>query len=75
MLDSAAGHMVTGVEEAAMQANSVAAASEEMSKTTSEIAHNCVVAAKSSEKANGSASSGAVQNIKKDMPCVHNLFC
>jgi methyl-accepting chemotaxis protein len=42
----------------AMQVNSVAAASEEMSKTTSEIAHNCVVAVKSSEKANGSASSG-----------------
>lgn len=58
MLDSAAEHMATGVEEAAMQVNSVAAASEEMSKTTSEIAHNCVVAVKSSEKANGSASSG-----------------
>ena len=58
MLDSATEHMATGVEEAAMQVNSVAAASEEMSKTTSEIAHNCVVAAKSSEKANGSASSG-----------------
>jgi methyl-accepting chemotaxis protein len=58
MLDNATEHMATGVEEAAMQVNSVAAASEEMSKTTSEIAHNCVVAAKSSEKANGSASSG-----------------
>ncbi len=58
MLDSATEHMATGVEEAAMQVNSVAAASEEMSKTTSEIAQNCVVAAKSSEKANSSASSG-----------------
>jgi methyl-accepting chemotaxis protein len=58
MLDNATEHMATGVEEAAMQVNSVAAASEEMSKTTSEIAHNCVVAAKSSEKANSSASSG-----------------
>ena len=58
MLDTATEHMAAGVEEAAVQVNSVAAASEEMSKTTSEIAQNCVIAAKSSEKANGSASSG-----------------
>ena len=58
MLDTATEHMATGVEEAAMQVNSVAAASEEMSKTSSEIAHNCVVAAKSSEKANESANTG-----------------
>ncbi len=59
-LDTAAEHMATGVEEAAMQVNSVAAASEEMSKTSSEIAHNCVMAARSSEKANASASAGEV---------------
>jgi methyl-accepting chemotaxis protein len=43
-----------------MQVNSVAAASEEMSKTSSEIAHNCVMAARSSEKANSSAGAGEV---------------
>ncbi len=58
MLDTATEHMATGVEEAAMQVNSVAAASEEMSKTSSEIAHNCVVAVKSSEKASESANAG-----------------
>jgi methyl-accepting chemotaxis protein len=58
ILDTATEQMATGVEEAAMQVNSVAAASEEMSKTTAEIAHNCVMAAKSSEKANDSANSG-----------------
>jgi len=41
-----------------MQINSVASASEEMSKTTSEIAHNCVVAVKSSEQASSSANTG-----------------
>ena len=58
MLDDATEKMATGIEEAAMQVNSVAAASEEMSKTSAEIAQNCVAAAKSSEKANGSASIG-----------------
>ncbi len=57
-LDAAAEHMATGIEQAAMQVNSVATASEEMSKTSSEIAQNCVMAAKSSDKANTSASSG-----------------
>jgi methyl-accepting chemotaxis protein len=58
MLDDATEKMATGIEEAAMQVNSVAAASEEMSKTSEEIARNCVAVAKSSEKANGSASTG-----------------
>lgn len=57
-LDTATTYMATGVEEAAMQINSVASASEEMSKTTSEIAHNCVVAVKSSEQASSSANTG-----------------
>jgi methyl-accepting chemotaxis protein len=58
MLDGATEHMAAGVEQAAMKVNSVASASEEMSKTTSEIAQNCVVAAKSSEQANSSANTG-----------------
>ena len=57
-LDSAAEQMAAGVEQAAAQVNSVAIASEEMSTTSSEIAQNCVMAAKSSEKANGAAIEG-----------------
>lgn len=57
-LGNSAEQMATSVEEAAVQVNSVAAASEEMSKTLSEIAQNCTIAAKSSEKANASAITG-----------------
>ncbi|MBA4390863.1 MAG: methyl-accepting chemotaxis protein [Syntrophus sp. (in: bacteria)] len=73
-LDTAAEHMATGVEEAAMQVNSVAAASEEMSKTSSEIAHNCVMAVKSSEKANASANTGEtiIQETIKVMNRINN---
>jgi methyl-accepting chemotaxis protein len=57
-LDRATEQMAAGVEEAAMQVNSVATASEEMSKTSSEIAQNCVLAAKSSDEANQSVNTG-----------------
>lgn len=57
-LDSAAEQMATGVEEATLQINAVAAASEEMSKTSLEIAQNCVVAVRSSEQADQSATTG-----------------
>ncbi len=57
-LDGAAEQMAAGVEQAATQVNSVATASEEMSTTSSEIAQNCVMVAKSSEKANTSAVTG-----------------
>jgi methyl-accepting chemotaxis protein len=57
-LDGATEQMAAGVEEAAMQVNSVATASEEMSKTSSEIAQNCVLAAKSSDEANQSVNTG-----------------
>lgn len=58
MLDDATERMATGVEQAAIQVNSVATASEEMSMTCSEIARNCITAVKSSEEANGSAGAG-----------------
>ena len=58
VLDSATKQMTAGVEQAAFQANSVATASEEMSTTSSEIANNCVTAAKSSEKASNAATTG-----------------
>lgn len=57
-LDIAAEQMAAGVEQAATQVNSVATASEEMSTTSSEIAQNCVMVARSSEKANASAVTG-----------------
>jgi methyl-accepting chemotaxis protein len=60
VLDNAARQMTSGMERAVVQVNSVAAASEEMSTTSSEIAQNCVSAAKSSEKANGAAIAGEV---------------
>lgn len=58
MLDRATETMAAGVEEAAMQVNSVATASEEMSMTTSEIARNCNTAVRSSEEANSAAGNG-----------------
>ena len=58
VLDNATEQMAAGVEEAAMQVNSVATASEEMSKTSSEIAQNCVAAVKSSDEANRSVTTG-----------------
>jgi methyl-accepting chemotaxis protein len=58
LLDNAAKQMTSGIEEAVVQVNSVATASEEMSTTSSEIAQNCVSATKSSEKANGAAVAG-----------------
>lgn len=72
MLDGATEHMATGVEEAAMQVNSVATASEEMSKTSAEIAQNCIAAVKSSEIANNSAKSG--EKITNETIEVMNLI-
>ncbi len=58
LLDNAAKQMTSGMEQAVVQVNSVASASEEMSMTSSEIAQNCVSAAKSSEQANNAAIAG-----------------
>ena len=58
LLDNAAKQMPSGMEQAVVQVSSVASASDEMSTTSSEIAQNCVAAAKSSEKANGAAITG-----------------
>ena len=57
-LDQGAKQMMTGVEEAAIQLDSVATASEEMAKTSAGIAHNCAAAAQSSENANSTALAG-----------------
>ena len=57
-LDDSSRQMNAGMSQAVVQVNSVAAAGEEMSTTSSEIAHNCLAAAKSSEKANQSALAG-----------------
>ena len=58
VLEGATEQMASGVGQAAIQVNSVATASEEMSKTSSEIAQNCVTAVRSSEQANHSVATG-----------------
>jgi methyl-accepting chemotaxis protein len=57
-LDHATEKMATGVDEAAMQVNSVATASEEMSMTSAEIAQNCITAVRSSDEANQAVNAG-----------------
>lgn len=56
--------MTRKVEKTLEQTNSLAAATEEMSKTTSEIAQNCVIAAASSEKTSEAATYG--ESVIKD---------
>lgn len=63
-LDGNSRQMKESADEIILQVNPVAAATEEMSATISEIAQNCAAAAKSSEQANASAASG--ENIVKD---------
>ncbi len=58
ILDRTVVQMATDIEHVTNQVSSVAAASEEMSTTSSEIAQNCVMAAKSSEKADNLAKKG-----------------
>lgn len=58
ILDTTAEQMSTGIQQVVGQVTSVATASEEMSTTSSEIAQNCVMAAKSSEKADSLAKNG-----------------
>lgn len=60
LLDRSSKLMSSDIEAAVLQVNSVATASEEMSTTSSEIAQNCVSAAKSSEQANRAAMAGGV---------------
>lgn len=58
-LDATAGQIAVGSGETAKQISTVAAASEEMSMTSHDIARNCLLAAESSTKASDSAHSGA----------------
>jgi len=57
-LDSSYKEMIAGTNQAVAQVNSVAVAGEEMSSTSSEIARNCLSAARSSDRANQSAVTG-----------------
>jgi methyl-accepting chemotaxis protein len=63
-LNANSNEMAKEAEKTLEQANSLAAATEEMSKTTSEIAQNCVIAAKSSEKTSEAATYG--ESVIKD---------
>ncbi len=58
-LHSTAERIATGAEEVAAQAGTVATAGEEMSATSSDIAHNCLKAAEGAQQASQSASDGA----------------
>lgn len=57
-LDTSSDHMASFISQAAMQANSVAAATEEMSQTSMEISNNCANVVLSAGKANKSAEEG-----------------
>jgi methyl-accepting chemotaxis protein len=63
-LNANSTEMTQEAEKTLEQANSLAAATEEMSKTTSEIAQNCVIAAQSSEKTSEAATYG--ETVIKD---------
>jgi methyl-accepting chemotaxis protein len=69
-LDTSYKQMIAGTNQAVVQVNSVAAAGEEMSTTSLEIAHNCLSAAKSSERANDAAVTG--QSIADETLAVMN---
>ena len=58
-LHSTAEQTVTGVENIAMQATTVATAGEEMSTTSGDIAQNCQLAAEGAQRAARAASDGA----------------
>lgn len=72
-LDNATVQMAAGADEAAVQINAIAAASEEMSKTTSEIARNCSTAARSAELAGNSVSVG--EAVTQETTAVMNQIC
>ncbi len=57
-IQASAQNISTGIEQAALQATSVATASEEMSATSNDIARNCSLAATSSEHSNNVAHEG-----------------
>ena len=75
LLDSSAAMMAASIEQAAVQASSVATASEEMTATSSEIAQNCTGATKSSDKANTSATTGEkiVQETVRTMNSINEM--
>lgn len=57
-VDKVTQQIITDMKQATLQVNSVAVASEQMAKTSSEIARNCVSATKSSEQANETGQAG-----------------
>lgn len=86
ILEKATEQMVVGANQTAVQINSVAAASEEMSKTSAEIAQSCVAAVRSSELAGDSAKTGGAiiesttavmdrinQRVKESATIIRNL--
>jgi methyl-accepting chemotaxis protein len=58
-LNGTAAHIATGTEKVSSQAISIATAGEEMAATSSDIAHNCVMAVDISNRASQTAKTGA----------------
>ena len=71
-LHSSANQISDGTDDIVSQTNTVAVASEEMAATSSDIAHNCMNAAENSNRASGTARSGAevVQQTISGMECI-----
>lgn len=69
MVSSTTDSMVSAAEDVAMQAGTIATASEEMSATSGDIARNCLYAAESAQKATEQTHSGSelVQNSARLM--------
>ena len=59
-MDVAMQKMVKGFEETTAQISSVAVSSEELASTSSEVAHNCAVAAQSSKQSKDAVKAGGV---------------
>jgi methyl-accepting chemotaxis protein len=71
-MQSDAGVMASGAEEAAAQSITVATAGEEMSATAGDIARNCHLAAQSAGRANDAADSGALI-VDKSIDVMHRV--
>ena len=72
MVSATTNSMVTAAEDVAIQASTIATASEEMSATSSEIARNCLYAAESAQKATEQTHTG-VQLVQSSSRLMENI--
>jgi methyl-accepting chemotaxis protein len=71
-LQTDAGQMASGAEEAAAQSITVATAGEEMSATAGDIARNCHLAAESAKRANDAADNGS-SVVENSIAVMHRI--